>query len=100
MQENISSLPQRILVKLSPGEKSGAIIAELLEYDVFTEIDSLLELDDQVNDLIYTLFEVPKEFQGAIKYEPEKPKKEIKVDLGKQLTFLKLISSEADRVFK
>lgn len=99
MDQNILSLPHKILVRLSPGEKSGVIIAELIEYDVFTEVDSLLELDDLINDLIYTLFEVPKEFQKAIRYEPLKSKKEISTDLGKQITFLKFISSEADRIF-
>lgn len=99
MDQNILSLPHQILVKLSPGEKSGVIIAELSDYDVFTEMDSLLELDDQVNDLIYTLFEVPKEFQKAIRYEPIRSKKEISTDLGRQLTFLKFISSEANRIF-
>lgn len=99
MDQNMLSLPHQILVKLLPGEKSGVIIAELPEYDVFTEMDSLLELDDLINDLIYTLFEVPKEFQKAVRYEPVKPKREISADLGKQLTFLKFISSEANRIF-
>lgn len=97
--DKVLPLPHTILVKLSPGEKRGIIIAELVEYDVFTEVDSLLELDDQINDLIYTLFEVPREFQKSIKYEPIKPKKEITTGLGKQLTFLKFISSEATRIF-
>lgn len=64
-------LPKVIKVKVIKGE-SGCFIAELPKYDVFTEADSLLELEWNVNDLIYTLFDVPKKYHGKIWYRPAK----------------------------
>lgn len=73
---DIASLPEIIKVRIIKGE-SGAFIAKLPEYDVFTEADTLGELIDfYINDLIYALFDVPKAWQGQIRYMPiEKPVK-------------------------
>jgi len=68
-------LPTSINVKVFKG-KSGRLIAELPEYDIFTEVDEgMAELLWGVNDLIFTFFDVPKKYHGNICYHPrEKPK--------------------------
>jgi len=70
---DVTNLPEVVKVKIVRGE-SGVFIAELPEYDVFTEADTLAELDFFINDLIYALFDIPKVWQGKIRYMPiEKP---------------------------
>ncbi len=66
---NFPHVPDQILVQVSIGE-SGVILAELPELDVFTEADSLNHLFLQVNDLIYTALDIPKEFQDKMRYVP------------------------------
>ena len=44
--------------------------AELPEYGVFTEADSELQLDNMINDLIYELFDIPKNIQNKVRYVP------------------------------
>lgn len=88
-------LPFEIKVRMLKGE-SGVIIAELPDYDIFTEADSILELDDLINDLIYVYFDIPKDLRKTIRYVPEKPRQEI--DLNSHLIFQKFISSEANRI--
>jgi len=61
-------LPERIKVEIIKGT-SGCLIAELSEYDASTEADSFEELEYNVNDLIYTLFDIPKSFQKKIWYQ-------------------------------
>jgi len=93
----IRQLPERIKVHISKGS-SGVFIAELPEYDISTEADSMWEIDDLINDLIWVYFDVPKEFRKEIRYVPEEPRKEI--DLRAHLIFQKFISSESNRLFK
>lgn len=62
-------LPDRIKVKVHRS-KYGKYIAELLEYDVFTETNKSDNLLNLINDLIYELFEVPKEYQKMVFYKP------------------------------
>lgn len=90
-------LPPKIKVKIFKG-KSGVFIAELPEYDISTEADSILEVDELINDLIYVYFDVPKEYRKAIRYVSEDLKKE--TDLKSHLIFQKFISSEAGRLFR
>ena len=52
--------------------RSGVFVIELPELDVFTEASSIEEIHDQVNDLIYTYFDIPKKYQGEIVYCPPK----------------------------
>lgn len=85
MKQKLPKLPDIIKVKIKRS-KSGIYLAKLPEYDIFTEADSRIELDFNINDLIYTFFDVPKQFQGKIIYRPIKyPRKEMsnitKVDL-------------------
>jgi len=87
------NLPRAIRVEIAQGE-SGVYIAELPEYGVFTEADSISELPDLVNDLIYTVFDIPKELQSLVRYEPPRP-----INIANHLLFQKFISSEASRIF-
>lgn len=66
----MAKLPSKIKVKIVRNLKTGVFLAELPEYDVFTESDSFSGLVFQVNDLIYTFFEVPKKFHGRFIYYP------------------------------
>lgn len=66
----MKNLPNKIEVKVMKNPRTGVFIAELPEYDIFTESDSFNELIFQVNDLIYTYFEVPKKSHGNIWYMP------------------------------
>lgn len=90
-------LPSKIQVKIFKG-KSGVFIAELPEYDISTEANSFLEVDDLINDLIYVYFDVPHEYRKAIRYVPKETKRGI--DLNSHLVFQKFISSEAGRLFR
>lgn len=66
-------LPQEIKVRVHKS-KHGKYIAELIEYDVFTESESPRELLNLINDLVYELFDVPKKYQKFIFYKPEENK--------------------------
>lgn len=68
---NFPQLPSAIHVDVSKGT-SGVLLAKLTQYNIFTEADSLNDLFLQVNDLIYTYFDVPKKYQGQITYIPPK----------------------------
>ncbi|OGM05411.1 hypothetical protein A2125_00505 [Candidatus Woesebacteria bacterium GWB1_43_5] len=63
-------LPKQIKVKVSQNKKGGVFLAELPDYDVFTEADTFSGLIFMVNDLIYTFFDVPKKLRGKIWYSP------------------------------
>lgn len=73
-------LPDKVKVNIVKG-KSGSFIAELPEYDVFTEAKTLIELNANINDLIYAYFDVPKEYQSEIWYSPATRKKSRKVNI-------------------
>jgi len=80
--------PQRIKVKIFKGE-SGAYIVEFPEYDVFTEFDSFQDINFYVNDLIYTLFDVPKGQQNDLVYLPSKePQRQVPEFRGKSASVL------------
>lgn len=63
MNNKFPKLPKVIKVKIIK-TKEGNYIADLPEYDIFTEADNPLKLDYYINDLIYTFFDVPKKYQG------------------------------------
>ncbi|OGK21653.1 hypothetical protein A3C23_02655 [Candidatus Roizmanbacteria bacterium RIFCSPHIGHO2_02_FULL_37_13b] len=69
-------LPKTIKVNIMRHKDGSGYFAKLSEYDVFTEADTELELEEMINDLIYDLFEVPKEYQGKIRYLKENKDKE------------------------
>ena len=74
-------LPDRIKVSVIKGE-SGALLAKLPDYDVFTEADNLNDLVIQVNDLIYTFFDVPKKYHDDIFFQPERATQEMLVNIA------------------
>lgn len=63
------SLPSEIKVKVIK-EKSGVYFAELVEYGIFTEADSPQELIFNINDLIYSFFDISKRDRTKIWYMP------------------------------
>jgi hypothetical protein len=67
----LKKLPTTIQVKIQPS-RDGVILVDLPEYGVCTEAHSIREVGFMVNDLIYTLFDVPKEFQSKIYYSTAK----------------------------
>lgn len=69
--KKFKSLPQTIRVHVVKGS-SGRLLATLIKYGVFTEADNLNDLFFQVNDLIITLFDVPKKYQNETCYIPDK----------------------------
>lgn len=68
-KKDLLKLPQKIKVSVSKGE-SGCLVAQLPEFDIFTEADNLSHLFFQVNDLIYTYFNIPKKYQNEIYFRP------------------------------
>ena len=62
-------LPNQIEVKIKK-EKDGTLFAELPEFGVFTEADSVGELIFNVNDLIYSFFDVKSSSRGKFCYLP------------------------------
>ena len=67
----LAQLPRRIEVRIKRGQ-SGAYIAELPELNIFTECDSLEDIDPNVNDLIFTHFDISRQMQNKIWYRSEK----------------------------
>lgn len=74
-KQQLPKLPLKIKVDVFKGE-SGALLARLPEYDVFTQAEDLNNLLLQVNDLIYTYFDVPKKYQSDIQFVPSKEAQE------------------------
>jgi len=66
---NFVKLPPKIKVKIAK-EKNGCFFAELPKFGIFTEADSFLELVYNINDLIYSFFEIDKKDQGKFWYLP------------------------------
>ena len=90
-------LPSKIKVRRFRGE-SGVFIAELPDFDVFTEADNIWELDAQINDLIFTFFDTPEELQKQIRYVQEEPSQKPS-DIEKLLFFQKFISSDLEQAY-
>lgn len=66
------SYPYTIRVKVKRNNKTGVYLAELPEYDIFTEADSFTDLVFHVNDLVHTYFDIPKKLRDQIWYMPPK----------------------------
>lgn len=62
-------IPNSIGVDVKKGDR-GVLIAELPKYSIFTEANDLNELFIQVNDLIYTYFDIPKKYHNKICFVP------------------------------
>lgn len=89
-------LPKEIKVKTIK-TKEGNYIAELPEYDAFTQAKSREELSFLINDLIFTLFDVPKAAQSGIWYKPKKESSITKVE-NVPLIYQILASQRFDRL--
>lgn len=63
------SLPALVAVQIQKGD-SGVLIATLDQYNAVTEASDLNELFFNVNDLIYTIFDIPKKYQNEIQFLP------------------------------
>lgn len=70
-KQDLLKIPQSIRVEVTKGS-SGCLLAELPKFDIFTEADNLNHLFFQVNDLIYTHFNIPKKYQDEIYFRPPK----------------------------
>lgn len=66
---NFPKLPDKIIVDIKIGSM-GRYLAYLPEYDIFTEANNPEHLFFQVNDLIYTFFDVPKKYQSEVFFVP------------------------------
>lgn len=62
-------LPSKIKAQVTK-ERSGILFAELPDYGIFTQADTPLELFINVNDLIYSYFDVPQKYWGKLWYAP------------------------------
>lgn len=67
----LPKIPAVIQVGVRKGT-SGVLLAKLSKFDVFTEANNLNDLIFQVNDLIYTYFDIPKKYQSDIFFMPPK----------------------------
>jgi predicted RNase H-like HicB family nuclease len=66
----LDQLPQKIKVYIVKTQE-GNYIAELSEYEkVFTQADSLEQLDFNINDLIRAYFDIPQKYHNDIWYRP------------------------------
>lgn len=77
MNKMLSNIPHKIKVRVKKGE-SGCFIITLPDYDVFTEADNVSDLFLKVNDLIYTLFDIPKKLQSKIIFFPSNSSERVK----------------------
>jgi len=66
---NFPKLPEKIAVEIKKGE-SGRYLAYLPEFDIFTEANNPAHLFFQVNDLIYTFFDISKKYQSQVCFIP------------------------------
>ena len=69
MKTQLPKLPNKITVDIKKGE-TGRYLAYLPKYDVFTEASNPAHLFFQVNDLIYTFFDIPKKYKSQVFFIP------------------------------
>jgi hypothetical protein len=69
LEIDFTKIPKLLKVDVKKGE-TGVLIAELPSLGVSTEADDLNELFFNVNDLIYTYFDIPKKYQDKICFIP------------------------------
>ena len=62
-------LPRSLRVHVEKGV-SGALLAELSDLNVYTQSDSLNDLFEQINDLIYEYYNIPKKVQENVRFIP------------------------------
>lgn len=94
---SLEKLPRIIKVNITKTE-AGNFIAEFPEYEnVFTQTESLEQLDFNINDLVRAYFDVPKKYHKDIWYRPVKEIRSeadtIKVPLNFQILLAKNFSA-------
>lgn len=95
---NITELPNKILVKIMR-DKSGVFVAELPEYDLHTEADTIWDLISNINDIIKLYFDIPKDKLSGIVFIPSIAKKEPELTQPRLMDFMKYHSSSAGVCF-
>ena len=88
--KKILELPSKIKVGIFKSVM-GTYIAELPEYDLHTEADTIEELAFNINDLIYAYFDVDKEYQKDIWYRPLDGTNRVSQEKSVPLIFQKLL---------
>ncbi|HWY79285.1 MAG TPA: hypothetical protein VNW29_02915 [Candidatus Sulfotelmatobacter sp.] len=68
-KNDIPKLPRFIKVDVKKS-LTGNLIADLPDLDIFTEANDLNELFINVNDLIYTFYDIPKKYHDQIRFIP------------------------------
>lgn len=66
---DFTKIPNTLEVDVKKGE-TGVLVAEISQFRIFTEADDLNELFINVNDVIYTYFDIPKKYQDKICFVP------------------------------
>ena len=93
----IEDLPSLLMIHTFKNKETGVWVADLVEHDVVTEANTFIELVENINDLVYVLFDIPIELRSKIVYRPVeliKPKDEKNIQLNEQMTFNILISPD------
>lgn len=88
----VTQLPNKITVKIL--KEQNVLIAELPEYDLHTEADTIWELVSNVNDIIKLYFNIPSESQTGIIYFPPIGNREPEVTQISSIDFLKYLHSQ------
>lgn len=94
----MNKLPKKIKVGVLRNKKTGVFIAELPDYDIFTESDSFSGLVFAVNDLVNTFFGVPRKLWGKVWFMPPKEEKDINFSTRINPLFFNALVSENSRV--
>jgi hypothetical protein len=96
----LQQLPESFKINTMRNKKTGVWVAELTELDLCTEADSFFGLILNVNDLIYTYFDIPKAIQPKVFYMPPEPLEKsenathLKSNVENQMTFNILINPQ------
>lgn len=91
----IKKLPKFFIITTLRNKKTGVWIANIENYEICTEADSFDELVFNVNDLIYTYFDISKKLQSEIRYLPpvlEHYSQEKKTSIEEQVRFTMLVN--------
>lgn len=92
----LEGLPKYFIIKALRNKKTNVWIAQIENYDICTEADSFYELVINVNDLIYTYFDIPKKLQSQIRYLPpmleQYSEEKKKTSIEEQVRFTMLVN--------
>lgn len=80
---DFTKIPKFLKVDVKKGQK-GVLIVELPQFTIATEANDLNELFFNVNDLIYTYFDIPKKYQDKICFVPNVTAREQLVKIAQE----------------